>query len=51
MHGIDIGEPDMPVNAGALIEPALEPAGIHPHHQDVGSAGIGVLSGIEIEAL
>jgi len=50
VHRVDIGQPDMAVDAGAFVKPTLKPAGIHPHDQHVGPAGVRVLGDVEIAA-
>jgi len=44
------GQPNVAVDAGALVKPALELRGIHPHRHRVGAAEIGQVSDVVAEA-
>ena len=49
MQRIRLGQPDMPVNSGAFVEPAIAEARVHAHHQIILPAIVQEVSQVEDE--
>src|SRR3954463_14385353 len=44
-------QPDVPINAGAFVKPALEPRRIHAHHQSIFTAELRELTDVVTETV
>ncbi len=51
VDGIGFDEPDVAVDAGALVEPAVARRGIHANQQNIAAAGIGEIGDVETERI
>ena len=49
VNRVGLHQPDVPVNAGALVEPAVALGGVHAHQQHVPAAGGGEIGHVEAE--
>ena len=49
VHRVGLGEPHVPVDAHAFVEPALAERGVRPHHQHVPAAEGGQIGDVETE--
>ncbi len=50
VDGVGLNQPDMAVDAAALVEPTFVSGGIHADHQRVLAAEFGILGDVEHEA-
>ena len=51
VHRVGLHQPDVPVNARALVEPAVALGGVHADQQHVSAAGRGEIGDVEAERI